>query len=158
VKIILIAALSRNRVIGRSGAVPWHYPADMKHFRRATMGHPILAGRKTYESFPRRPLPGRLNLVLTRNPNYPVTQGALVCRSLEEAREICRQRGAEKLFVVGGAQVYELALPMADELLLTHVPQDVEGDTFFPEWDPGEWQEVERRQAEGLVFAKYQRR
>ena len=155
-KTILIAALSENRVIGRDNAIPWHYPADMKHFRRVTRGHAVVAGRKTYETFQTRPLPQRRNFVLTRNPAYAVAEGVVVCASLAEVLRCAR--GSEKLFVLGGAQVYEQALPVADEMILTHLPIEVEGDAYFPAWDEGEWEMVERRSEGELVFATYRRR
>ena len=154
-KTIIIAALSENRVIGRNNAIPWHYPADMKHFRRVTRGHAVVAGRKTYETFQTRPLPRRLNFVLTRNRDYAVAEGVVVCTSLAEV--LRRARGSEKLFVLGGAQIYALALPLADEMILTHLPIKVEGDAYFPAWDKGEWKRVKRRREGGLIFATYRR-
>ena len=154
-KTIIIAALSENRVIGRDNAIPWHYPADMKHFRRVTRGHAVVAGRKTYETFQIRPLPQRRNFVLTRNRDYAVAEGVVVCTSLAEV--LRRARGSEKLFVLGGAQIYALALPLADEMILTHLPIEVEGDAYFPAWEEGEWEVVERRCEGELVFATYRR-
>jgi dihydrofolate reductase len=158
VRIILIAALNPRLLIGREGGLPWHYPEDLRHFKRSTLGHPILAGRKTYESFQRRPLPGRPNLVLSRDPAYPVPPGVHLCRTLEQALEAARKLGTGKLFVVGGAQLYRLTLPLADELLLTWVPDQVEGDTYFPRWEETQWEEVESRREGVLRFATYRRR
>ena len=155
-KTIIIAALSKNRVIGRNNAIPWHYPADMKHFRRVTRGHAVVAGRKTYETFQTRPLPRRRNFVLSRNPAYAVAKGVVVCTSLAEV--LRRAHGSEKLFVLGGAQVYAQALPLADEMILTHLPIKVEGDAYFPAWDESEWKRVKRRREGELVFATYRRR
>lgn len=157
-KLILIAALNPRRLIGRKGTLPWHYPADLQHFKRSTLGHPILAGRKTYESFQRRPLPGRPNLVLSRDPGYQVPAGVYLCHTLGEALDCGRRLGTGKLFVVGGAQLYELTLPIADELSLTWVPDLVEGDTFFPSWDEAEWAEVETREEGVLRFVSYRRK
>ena len=157
-KTIIIAALSKNRVIGRDNAIPWHYPADLKHFRRVTGGHAVVAGRKTYETFQTRPLPQRLNFVVTRKPDYPVAAGVVVCASLAEVLQRARALGREKLFVLGGGQIYEQALPLADEMILTHLPIKVEGDVYFPAWDEGEWERVERRGEGDLVFATYRRR
>ena len=156
-KTIIIAALSKNRVIGRDNAIPWHYPADMQHFRRVTRGHAVVAGRKTYETFQTRPLPQRRNFVLTRNPDYAVAEGVVVCASLAEVLQQARAHGSEKLFVLGGAQVYALALPLVDEMILTHLPIEVEGDAYFPAWEEGEWEVVERRSEGELVFATYRR-
>lgn len=156
-EIILIAAVSGNDVIGCKGRLPWHYPADMKHFRRTTGKHPILAGRKTFESFPRRPLPNRTNLILTRNTAYDAPSGVVVCRDMEEARNYCERENAEKLFILGGAEIYRLTLPIADAMILTHIPREIEGDTYFPEWNRTEWKEVDRREEEDLIFATYRR-
>ena len=157
-KTVIIAALSENNVIGRANALPWHYPADMAYFRRTTRGYPVVVGRKTYESFQVRPLPDRLHFVLTRNPDYPVAPGVIVCRNIERVMDKARDRGAKKLFIIGGAQIYALALPLADEMILTHLPIEVEGDAYFPAWDESEWEVVERRSEGDLVFAMYRRR
>lgn len=157
-KLILIAALNTRRLIGRQGTLPWHYPADLQHFKRSTLGHPILAGRKTYESFQRRPLPGRPNLVLSRDPGYQVPAGVYLCHTLEEALTCGRQLGTGKLYVVGGAQLYQLTLSLADELLLTWVPDQVEGDAYFPAWNESEWDVGESREEGGLRFVSYRRR
>ena len=157
-KLILIAALNQRLLIGREGALPWHYPEDLKHFKRSTLGHPILAGRRTFESFQRRPLPGRPNIVLSRDPAYRVPDGVYLRHTLDEALACGRQLGTGKLFVVGGAQLYGQTLPLADELLLTWVPDQVEGDTFFPQWNPTQWEEVESRAEGRLRFVTYRRR
>jgi dihydrofolate reductase len=130
----LIAAVARNRAIGLQDQLLWRDPDDMKHFRSTTLSHPVLMGRKTWESLPARfrPLPGRRNLVLTRDATWRA-EGAETVGSLEGA--LARVAGTEKLFVIGGAQVYALALPHADELELTEIDADLPGDTFFPDWD-----------------------
>lgn len=154
----IIAAISRNGAIGLDNGIPWHYPADMKHFRDATRGYPVIAGRKTYESFQVRPLPGRLNIVLSRDPSYRAEGGALVFGTLQDAFARAAEEGKDRVFVLGGAEIYRQALAQTDELVLTFIPQEVEGDAFFPEWDRREWEEVARRQEEDLVFATYRRR
>ena len=151
-KTVLIAAVSPDRVIGRGGAVPWHYPSDMRHFRETTTGHPCVMGRKTWESLPRRPLPGRPNLVLTRRASYEAAAGATVCASFEEARRRCAAMGADKMFVLGGEEVFREAMPAADEMLITHVPDQVTGDVHFPEWDEGEWTLAEEKDEESIAF------
>lgn len=156
--IVIIAAISRNNIIGRDGTIPWNYRADMRHFQRTTHGHPVIMGRKTFDSLPRRPLPGRPNIVLSRNPAYPVPAGVTLCRNLREAIAHCRSLDARKAFVLGGAQIYRLALPLADELLLTHIPDEVEGDTPFPAWAPETWEIVDSREEDGLHFVTYRRR
>ena len=157
-KTIIIAALSYDRVIGRDNAIPWHYPADMKHLRRVTRGHAVMAGRKTYETFQTRPLPQRRNFVLTRNPSYAVAKGVMVCASLAEVVQRAKVHSSEKLFVLGGAQVYGQALPLADEMILTHVPIEVEGDAYFPAWDESEWGIADQHREGELVFTNYRRR
>ena len=156
-KLILIAALNQDRLIGAEGSLPWHYPADLQHFKRSTLGHPILAGRKTFESFPRRPLPGRPNIVLTRDRGYQVPEGVYRCHSLAEALARGAALGTGKLYAVGGAQIYQLCLPLADEMLLTWVPDRLAGDTYFPAWDEGDWTEAESRQEGPLRFVTYRR-
>ena len=157
-KTILMAAISPDRVIGRDGAIPWHYPADMRYVKQTTTGHPCVMGRKTWESLPRRPLPGRPNLVLTRSSDYEAAPGVIVCPSLEAARRRCEEMAAERMFVLGGEAVFREALAEGDEMLITHVPDRVEGDVHFPEWDEREWLLEESREREGLRFARYVRR
>ncbi len=136
----IIVAMAKNRVIGRDNQLPWHLPADLRHFKQTTMGHPIIMGRKTYESIG-RPLPGRQNIVITRNPDFQA-EGCLVVHSLQEALAAVPE--AEEVFIIGGASLYREALPLADRIYLTLVDAEVEGDTFFPELDASEWQEVRR--------------
>lgn len=133
--------MDRNRVIGKDGELPWRLPNDLKRFKRLTQGHPILMGRKTWESIG-RPLPGRLNLVLTRDPAFQA-EGVEVVRSPEEALEKTGDR--PWLFVIGGEHVYGAFLPRAERLYLTRVDAETEGgDAFFPEWDPAWFEEVSR--------------
>lgn len=130
----LIAAMAANRVIGRENRLPWHLPADLAHFKKTTMGKTIIMGRRTWESLPGL-LPHRSHVVVTRDPEYRA-EGAEVAHSLEEALRIA---GGEEVFIVGGAQLYALALPMADRLLITLVHAEFDGDTYFPEFDPAHW-------------------
>ncbi len=157
-KIIIIAAISHNGAIGRDNDIPWHYPQDMQHFRKTTRGYPVIAGRKTYESFQVRPLPRRLNIVLSRNPHYKAEGGVPVCANLQQAIERAREENKDKVFILGGAQIYRQALALSDEMVLTFVPDKIEGDAFFPAWDRNEWDEVERREEGELVFATYRRK
>jgi dihydrofolate reductase len=133
----LVVAMARNRVIGRNNTLPWRLSDDLKRFKTITMGKPILMGRKTFESIG-KPLPGRANLVLTRDRAWQAT-GVLTVGSIDEAIE--RSRRASELAVIGGAEVYQLALPVTDIIYLTRVEADVEGDTRFPELDAREWTE-----------------
>jgi dihydrofolate reductase len=129
----LVASVARNRAIGRGGALVWDEPLDKQHFKRVTMGCPVIMGRKTWDSLPSRfrPLPGRRNIVVTRNPAWRA-QGAEAAPSLDAALVLAGP--AEKVCVIGGGELYAQALPRADELLLTEVDADMEGDAFFPPW------------------------
>jgi dihydrofolate reductase len=162
VTVSLVAAVARGGVIGRDGDIPWRIAEDMARFRELTMGHSVVMGRRTWESLPDRfrPLPGRGNVVLTRDPDWSA-QGADRAGSLEEALELLETE--PRIFVIGGGEVYAAALPLADELLLTEIDADVEGDTTFPAWNRGDFDEVERaeRVAEGgtpFAFVRYVRR
>lgn len=155
---ILIAAVSPDLVIGRDGRLPWHYPEDMRHFARTTAGHPCIVGRRTYESFPHRPLPGRLNLVVTGNARYEAGAGALIFPSPGAALDHCRQLNAKRVFVLGGEGIYRQMLPDADEMILTHVPDRVAGDTHFPAWDRAAWEIVDSIEKGALRFLTYHRR
>jgi dihydrofolate reductase len=130
----LIAAVARNGAIGLGNALLWSEPEDLRHFRRVTMGCPVIMGRKTWDSLPARfrPLPGRRNIVLTRDAAWHAV-GAEAASSIAEA--LALTEGSAKAFVIGGAQAYALALPLADELVLTEIDADLHGDTFFPPWD-----------------------
>jgi len=136
----IVVAYARNRVIGRDNALPWRLPGDLAHFKRVTMGCPIIMGRKTWESLG-RPLPGRLNVVISRNPAYQA-EGATVCGSLEEAVQACGD--ASRVCIIGGEQLFREALSSVDEIIATEIHADIGGDTFFPELNAHEWQETER--------------
>jgi dihydrofolate reductase len=141
----LIAAMARNRVIGRGNGLPWHLPADLRRFRDLTLGHTIVMGRKTYESIG-APLPGRRIIVITRQERY-APPGCLVAHSLEEA--LASADGEDELFICGGGELYAEALPLAERLYLTVVELEVEGDTFFPEIPAGEFVEAGREELAG---------
>jgi dihydrofolate reductase len=143
-EISLVAAVADNGVIGADGGMPWHLPADLAHFKQITLGKPVLMGRLTWESIG-RPLPGRRNLVLTRDTEWQAT-GAERVASLQEAIEAAGTRGGTELMVIGGAEVYRQALPSAKRIYLTRVHAEPWGDTLFPELDPDVWREVERRE------------
>jgi len=139
-KITLIAARARNGVIGSNNQIPWKIPGELAYFKRMTMGHPIVMGRKTWESIGRA-LPGRRNIVVTRNGSY-VAAGAEIVTGLDEA--LARAGGAAEIFVIGGAQLYAEALSRAHRILLTEIDADFSGDTFFPAVDLSQWREVRR--------------
>lgn len=163
-ELVLIAAVAKNGVIGKDNALPWHLPEDLKHFKALTTGHAVIMGRKTWESLPERfrPLPGRLNIVVTRNADY-AAPGATVVHSLEEAQKVSAGGTASiSIFVIGGAELYVHALPLAQRLELTEIDVEVEGDANFPAFDRSEWREVAREQGEsatGLAYAfvRYER-
>jgi dihydrofolate reductase len=140
----LIAAVAANGVIGDGKDLIWRLPEDQRHFRALTMGAPVIMGRSTWDSLPARfrPLPGRRNLVLTRQPLWQAA-GAEVVRTLDEA--LARVADRERVFVIGGAQIYALALPIADELALTEIERDFDGDTTFPDWPREQFVEVQRQ-------------
>ena len=140
----LIAAMSQNRVIGRDNDLAWHLPKDLKRFKELTKGHHVLMGRKTYESVG-RPLPGRTNIVISRQENYKAP-GCIVVHTLEEA--IRKAENDNQPYVIGGGKIYEQALPLADTLELTQIHADVEGDTYFPEVDTNKWQIVAKESHE----------
>ena len=142
----LIAAVARNGAIGKNNELLWHEPQDQRHFRAATMGHPVVMGRKTWDSLPARfrPLPGRRNVVVTGNTALRF-EGAEAAPSLQHA--LLRLAAEQRVFVIGGAQLYEQALPLADELMLTEVDADLDGDVSFPPWPATEWTLVERQPA-----------
>jgi dihydrofolate reductase len=152
VTVSLVAAVARGGVIGRDGGIPWRIPEDMARFRELTTGHAVVMGRRTWESLPARfrPLPGRDNVVVTRNPDWS-----------EAALELLES--TPSVFVIGGGEIYAAALPFADELLLTEIDAEIEGDTTFPHWERDEFEEVERREpvTEGgtpFAFVRYVRR
>ena len=148
-RVSLVAALAANRVIGRGNSLPWHIPEDLKRFKALTLGHPVIMGRKTFDSILAilgKPLPGRLNIVLTRSAHqsdYNRFPEVRLAAALDQA--IASAAGTDEVFVIGGAEIYALALPQANRLYLTEILGDVEGDTYFPERNSGEWRETNRQ-------------
>ncbi len=146
-KVTLVVAHTRNRVIGRDGGMPWHLPADLARFKAATMGKPMIMGRRTFESIGRA-LPGRTTIVVTSRGSltYRGSQSVIgeiaIAKSFDDALRLAGD--VPEVMVIGGAQLYGAVLPHADQILLTEIDADVEGDTYFPELDPGEWREVGR--------------
>lgn len=140
----LIAAVARNGVIGLDNTLPWRLPEDLKRFKALTLGHPVIMGRKTWESLA-RPLPGRHNIVISRDPRY-VARGATTTTTLEQAIAIAAHEEGQEIFVIGGSAIYRLALPLAQRLQLTEIDQDYAGDAHFPGFDRSVWQETSREQ------------
>ena len=136
----IIVAASENNVIGKDNQLLWHLPDDLRHFKRTTRGHHVIAGRKTFES-QGKPLPERTNIIITRNPEYKA-EGCLMVDSLDKALDLAR--GDDEPFIIGGEQIYRLALPRVDRIYLTRVHAELEGDTFFPDLDMDQWKEVSR--------------
>jgi dihydrofolate reductase len=141
VKLSIIAAMDERGGIGLRNRLPWHLPDDLRRFKQLTLGHYLIVGRKTYESIG-QPLVGRKMIVLSRSQKRLMQQGVLVVGDLESALEICQQAKENEVFVAGGAELFEAALPIADKLYLTKVLAVVEADTFFPPWDEGDWEIV----------------
>lgn len=141
----LVAAVAKNLVIGKDNDLPWRLPDDMKFFMDTTKGHYVILGRKNYESLPKkfRPLPDRTNVVITRQENYEA-QGALIVHSIEEALNIAALNRESEAMVIGGADIYTLALPLADRLYITEVNAVVDGDVYFPKFDKSKWKEISR--------------
>lgn len=150
-RIYLIAAVARNGVIGARGKLPWHLPEDLKHFRKLTLGHPVIMGRRTWESLG-KPLAGRENIVVSRKTGF-AAPGASVAATLAGAVALCS--GEALAFVIGGAELYAAALPLADGLVLTEIDADYEGDTRFPDWDRKAWRATQKEthtSGEGVRF------
>lgn len=151
--ISIIVAVAKNGVIGCHNRLIWYISEDLKRFKALTTGHPIIMGRKTFESIG-RPLPGRTNIVVSRNAELKI-DGVSVVGSIQEAIDLLPQE--EELFIIGGGQIYEQALPLASKIYLTLVDQTPDGDTFFPEIARNEWREVKRTEADGYAFIDYER-
>ena len=149
----IIAAMDRNCLIGKKNQLPWHLPADLAHFKQVTMGKPVIMGRKTYESIG-RPLPGRTNIVLTRSDDFDV-QGVVTAGTLEQALD--HASAAEEVMIIGGSAIYELALPRADRLYLTHVEGSFQGDAWFPQFETEQWRIIasERHSADDKNTSDY---
>ncbi|WP_421877178.1 dihydrofolate reductase [Marinoscillum sp.] len=145
-KISMIAAMGQNRVIGKDNDIPWHLPDDFQYFKNTTKGHYVLMGRKNFESLPPRfkPLPDRPNVVITRNKQYQA-EGAVVVNSLEQAIEKAKMKDETEAFIIGGGEIYQLGLDLADTIYLTEINGSFEGDTHFPEFDKTIWQETSRQ-------------
>jgi len=152
----LIAAVARNGAIGKNNDLLWREPADQQHFRRVTMGHPVIMGRKNWDSLPARfrPLPGRRNIVVTRNPEWHAP-GAESVATLDAALQLLA--GTEHAFVIGGAEIFALALPLADELVLTEIDAELDGDIYFPRWERAHFAETARDRRDGYSFVTYHR-
>jgi dihydrofolate reductase len=148
-RIVLVAALAQNGVIGADGDIPWHIPEDLAHFKTLTLGHTLVMGRATYDSIG-RPLPGRTTVVLTRDREWSA-EGVLVAHSLLEALDLAADLPGD-VIVAGGAEVYQNAMPYATHQVLTEVRQSPPGDTYYPDWPRSDWHETDRREGPGVVW------
>lgn len=163
-KISIIVAKGKNNVIGRDNQLPWHLPGDLKHFKNTTIGHHVIMGRKTFESMG-KPLPGRTSIVITRNKDYAVPPGHHVVNSLDEALDLARSKALSQVYVLGGAEIFKLALPLTDELVITEIDAAPEGDTFFPPLNDEAWEKVaqedhykDEKNKYGYSFLTYRRK
>ncbi len=132
-----IVAISNNNVIGKDNELPWYLPADLKYFKKITINHPVIMGRKSYEAIG-QPLPKRTNIVLTQDPYY-LSSNILIAHSIEEALALAYDLESDEVFVIGGAMIFEICLPLLDRLYITEIHADFDGDTFFPDWNREEW-------------------
>lgn len=141
----MIAAMSSNRVIGKDNDLPWHLPDDFNFFKETTKGHHVIMGRKNFESLPKKfkPLPGRTNIIITRDKNFKA-DGTFVVHSLEEAIAKSQETSPEEIFIIGGGEIYKLGLAHANKIYLTEIHAEVAGDTYFPKFDKEQWLEVAR--------------
>ena len=140
-RIALIAAMAANRVIGDGNKMPWHLPADLRHFKKLTLGKPVIMGRKTFESIGSKPLPMRVNIVVSRDPNFRAN-GVVIARDLQQALDLAMPHAAEEIMIMGGASIYEQALAIADRLYLTFIQLNVNGDAHFPDLRQFRWREL----------------
>ena len=152
--VVLVAAVADNGVIGADGELPWHLPDDLAHFRRVTTGNVVIMGRKTYESIG-RPLPRRTNIVVTRQPDW-TADGVITASSLTDALDVAEEYDGDAM-VIGGSQIYALAMPLADRQVLTEVHATPEGDVTYPPFDRAEWEETRREEHDGYAFVWLER-
>ncbi len=158
-----IVAVAKNGVIGANNDIPWRLPADLRYFKRVTMGHHVVMGRKCYDSIGRA-LPKRTNVIITRNPYY-LASNCLITHSVDEALQLAADNGEEEVFIIGGAQIYAMSLPYWDRLYYTEVDIEPEGDIFFPEMDWSEWDlqsekahEADEKNAHNYVFKVFEKK
>ncbi|MDY6761811.1 MAG: dihydrofolate reductase [Candidatus Nanohaloarchaea archaeon] len=160
--IVVIAAVARNGVIGKDRDIPWRYPEDWEHFKETTMGHPVIMGRVTYEGIVDglgEPLPGRTNIVLGHE-EMDVPDGVVNVHGIDAAVNAAADTGADTAYVAGGASVYEQFLErgLVDRMVITEIPEEPDGDTYFPDWDEDRWEDVRREELDDLVIVTYERR
>lgn len=143
-KVSIIVAKAANNAIGINNGLPWHLPSDLRHFKRTTLGHHVIMGRKTFESLG-KPLPGRVHFVISRNTGYSVPEGHFVFPSIEAALKAAESKQLKNVFILGGAEIYRQALPFVDEMIITEVHASPVADAYFPNFDEEEWEETDRK-------------
>lgn len=155
-KIIIISAIAQNKVIGRSnGEMLWHVKEEFQHFKQTTFGSPVIMGRKTFETLG-KPLKGRENIIVTKNKNYKVDfQEIKIFHSIKESFKYCKSKNYEKAFIIGGGQIYQQALSLADEMILSYMKFEAEGDVVFPEFESNNWQKVSTEEREQFKIVKF---
>jgi dihydrofolate reductase len=159
--IAIIVAIAENRVIGKSGSIPWHYPEDLAHFKKTTTGHPVIMGRRTFEGIFRRldqPLPNRVNIVLSESrKEFP--DGVLHATTIDEALNIAERYTEEeaRVFVIGGQSVYDQFMPLADQMIISRIPEEYDGDTHFPAWDGEMWKKTNEKELDTLTVDIFER-
>lgn len=158
-KKIIIAAVAKNNVIGKDGIMPWHSKEDLKHFKETTMNYPLIMGRKTFQSMGGKPLKGRLNIILTRSENFEKPEGDVeIFTSINDAYEFCESKNYGKVFVIGGGEIYKREINNVDELQISRMNVEVEGDTFFPKIDDKIWQVDEEKDFTDFILKIYRKR
>jgi len=158
-KLTFVVAVAKNRVIGSHNSIPWYIPEDLKHFKDATIGKPVLMGKNTFDSIVKhlgKPLPDRKNIVVSRDPGFQPPEGVVLYRSLEEALE--RLKNEPEVMVAGGGQIYAQLINKADKLMLTEVHKEIDGDVLFPEYDKSEWRETKREDRDEFSWVDYARK
>ena len=151
-EIIIIAAISENSTIGKDNKIPWHYKEDFQHFKDLTLNHPVIMGRKTWESLPIKPLPKRKNIILTRNKDY-VAEDVFLANSIESALNLCPDES--KIYIIGGQNIYQTFMELANKLEITRIHKTIEGDTFFPEIDLNKWKIIKQEDKGKFSFVTY---
>lgn len=156
---VIIAAMDENNTIGKDGDIPWHFPEDLKHFKKATTGYPVVMGSETYKSLPDdyRPLSNRKNIVLTRS-GVDLDEDFIEAENLEDAWKLAEETGKDKVFIAGGSTVYRQTLDQAEKMMITRIHSEYDGDTYFPEWDHDKWIETRRDERSELSFITYERK
>lgn len=154
-RIIIISAIAKNNVIGRSnGEMPWHVKEEFQHFKKTTLGSPVIMGRKTFETLG-KPLPGRENMIVTRDRNFHAEFAEVkIFHSLDESIKFCEYEDYKKAFIIGGGEIYKQAIPVADEMILSYMKFEAQGDIYFPEFNSNDWQEISREEKEKFEIVK----